>query len=79
MSADEDADAEASGPIEGSLIRPAMTGHRVLEMDAIGWLIFIPLLLILIPLLPILIPLAILMRLLGRGERRTGWRRPTSR
>ncbi len=62
-------------PIEASPVRPVMTGHRVLEMDVLGWIIFIALAIVLLPLLPIIILLVLLMRLLGLGERRTlSWR-----
>lgn len=69
---DNDGDDEDDpGPIEGSPVRPPMTGHRVLEMDAIGWAIFIALLVIMIPLLPLIALLIVITRLLGWGRGRT--------
>ncbi len=64
-------ESEAAHPIEASQIRPSMGGHRVLEMDVLGWIIFLALLLVLLPVLPFLVVVVVLMRLLGLGERRT--------
>lgn len=71
---DEDADVEEAMPIGGSPTRPAMTGDRLFEMDAIGWIMFVLLLVILIPLLPILLVIVVLQRLFGWGsDRRISW------
>lgn len=69
--ADEEDEEDEAHPIEGSPERPSMTGQRILEMDAIGWGIFIALLIVLLPLLPIIVLLLVLGRLLGLGEGRT--------
>lgn len=55
-------------PIGGSPIRPSMHGHRVLEMDAIGWIMFIALLILVIPLLPLLVLIILIARVLGWGS-----------
>lgn len=67
--ADEDAD-EDSMPIGGSQKRPSMTGDRLFEMDVIGWLIFVLLLIVIIPLLPILVVIVALSRVVGWEPRR---------
>ena len=81
MAADEHEATSAvteEAPIEGSPVRPVMGGHRVLEMDALGWLIFLGLLIILIPLLPALLVLVIFLRLFGWSDRRLfSWPTPS--
>lgn len=69
----EQADDEHAA--DARVATPSMVGQRVLEMDVIGWIIFVGVIVVMIPLLPLLALIAIVLRLLGyRGHRRLAWR-----
>lgn len=70
---DGEGDEAAEEPEDRAVSRQprfTITGRRDLEMDTIGWLIFLILIVILLPLLPFLLLLAALTRLLGFGRPR---------
>lgn len=59
---------------------PTMQGRRDLEMNVIGWLLFIGLLIVMIPLLPAIILAVAIAKLLGyTGDRQLSWPRPWAR
>ena len=75
MSESAEAEPEDEPAAAARVATPTMVGRRVLEMDVIGWIIFVGVIVIMIPLLPLLALIVIVMRLLGYpGDRRLAWR-----
>ena len=76
----EDADQEeTAGPEDprGGR-RPTMGGQPNLEMNVIGWIVFIGMIILLIPLLPAFLLAVILAKLFGySGDRELSWVRLT--
>ena len=70
--AEEDTEEPAAA---ARVAHPSMSGTRVLEMDVIGWIIFLGVVILMIPLLPLLVLIIIVLRILGYpGDRRLAWR-----
>lgn len=71
---DEAETDESEEPAAPSRKIPSMSGRRDLEMDVIGWIIFIGMVILLIPLIPFVVLLVIVSKLLGLGrERGLSW------
>lgn len=63
-----DSDDEPNGlPERLRTVTPLSGMHRNVEMDTIGWAIFVGILILALPLLPILIVGWLLMKLFGRA------------
>lgn len=71
--AEQDGEGEDEEPDQRAVSRAAnftITGRRDLEMDTIGWMIFLILIVVILPLLPFILLLAAVTRLLGFGRPR---------
>lgn len=69
MSKDE---SEDPGALKEALrtVTPGYRGHRDTEMDAIGWTIFVGLVVVMLPLLPVLVVVWLLTKAFDRAARR---------
>jgi hypothetical protein len=66
-----DSDDDPSGLTERlRTVTPPSAMHRNVEMDAIGWVIFLGMLVVALPLLPILVVVWVLTKLFGRAADR---------
>ena len=76
-SSDDDSDEEPTDEQTDPRERlPTMRGRRDFEMDVLGWLLFIVLLVLMIPLLPAIVLGIALTKLLGMsGDQHLSWRR----